>query len=407
MAECTAGRLQFFFFDAGGGHRSAAMALRTVLEKQYPGWQVELVNLQDLLNPIDPAYLLTGVQSHNIYNAYIKSGFTYGSGTFLRALQAGIKLLSSRIEAMLARHWRNGVPDLVVSFIPNFNGAIYRSLRDAHPSVPYVTIMTDLVDYPPHFWIEDQDQFVICGTAEAARQARAAGLDPAQVIQTSGMVLKPEFYDLPDAERRLARSELGLDADTPTAIISFGGYGSKLAARILKRLDAVPVDLQSIVLCGHNTQLLKQLAHRPACHAVGFTDRVPHFMRLADFFIGKPGPGSISEAIHMGLPVILERNSRTLLQERYNTDWVEEQKLGVVVDDFAKVADAVQFLLQKDRLPAFRCNALRLRNRAVYEIADALHRILAQHCQTRPPALVYSPHGSTQAGEAVHRALRA
>ena len=41
----------------------------------------------------------------------------------------------------------------------------------------------------------------------------------------------------------------------------------------------------------------------------GFTAEMPYYMQLSDFFIGKPGPGSISEAIAMRLPVIVESNT--------------------------------------------------------------------------------------------------
>ena len=54
-------------------------------------------------------------------------------------------------------------------------------------------------------------------------------------------------------------------------------------------------------------------------------------MLLSDFFIGKPGPGSVSEAVAMRLPVIVERNAWTLPQERYNAEWVLEKQLGLVV----------------------------------------------------------------------------
>ena len=57
-------------------------------------------------------------------------------------------------------------------------------------------------------------------------------------------------------------------------------------------------------------------------------------MALADFFIGKPGPGSISEALQFHLPVIVEANSKTLPQERYNAQWVTEKHFGVAVDSF-------------------------------------------------------------------------
>ena len=61
---------------------------------------------------------------------------------------------------------------------------------------------------------------------------------------------------------------------------------------------------------------------------IGFTSEIRYYMQLSDFFIGKPGPGSISEAVQQGLPVIVVRNTWTMPQERYNTDWVKEQQCG-------------------------------------------------------------------------------
>ena len=101
---------------------------------------------------------------------------------------------------LLSRHWIEPRPDLVVSLIPHFNRTIFEGLRMADArrdgrATPMVTIMTDLADCPPHFWIEPQDQFLICGTAVAERQALAIGLDSRYVMRTSGMIVRPEFYD--------------------------------------------------------------------------------------------------------------------------------------------------------------------------------------------------------------------
>ena len=71
-------------------------------------------------------------------------------------------------------------------------------------------------------------------------------------------------------------------------------------------------------------------------HCVGFTQEIPYYMKLADFFIGKPGPGSISEALVMGLPVIVERNAWTMVQERFNTDWIAQNGFGVVLPSIAR-----------------------------------------------------------------------
>ncbi len=368
--------LEFFFFDAGGGHRSAAMALTEVIAERYPGWTIELVNLQELLRPVDMFEKVTGLQSQDFYNAILKRGWTFGSLTMLRTLQRGIRLYSPSFEGVLEKHWRGSKPDIVVSLIPNFNLPLFRALRRVHSDLPYVGVMTDLADFPPHFWLEKQDQYMICGTDRAVEQARAAGYRPERIFKSSGMILKPIFYRRPTEDRLAARAALGLDPNLPTALIMFGGYGSKTAEKIVKRLGREDIPLQTIVICGHNEKLRAALSGRPGCHAVGFTDRVPDYMRMADFFIGKPGPGSISEALHMGLPVILERNNLTMPQERYNTDWVKEHEVGVVIRDFRRIADAVRFLLEDGRLERFRENARRLNNRAVYEIPAMLERIL-------------------------------
>ena len=86
----------------------------------------------------------------------------------------------------------------------------------------------------------------------------------------------------------------------------------------------------------------------------GFTKEIPRYMQLADYFIGKPGPGSISEAVFMRLPVIVNCNAWTLPQERYNAEWVKEQGVGIVLKSFRDVRSAVDQLLEPAAYAAFR-----------------------------------------------------
>ena len=101
-------------------------------------------------------------------------------------------------------------------------------------------------------------------------------------------------------------------------------------------------------------------------------------MHLSDFFIGKPGPGSISEAIAMKLPVIVERNAWNLPQERYNCEWVREQDVGMVLRNFRGIGAAVEQLLEPATYDRMRANAAAQSNRAVFEIPDMLESILAR-----------------------------
>jgi hypothetical protein len=366
--------IDLVYFNAGGGHRSAAVALDTAIRELALPWAVRLVNLFEVLDPRDVFGKTTGMKPEQYYNARLARGWTLGLGQELKVLQALIRLSHKSLTAQLQRHWQKTEPDMVVSLVPNFNRAMYQALGLARPNAPYVTILTDFADSPPHFWIEPhQAQHLICGTAKAVAQARAAGYDEDRIHATSGMIIRPDFYrDLP-IDRRAERCKLQLDPDRPTGIVMFGGHGSKVMRRIAKRLD----DTQLILVCGHNSALadeLRAMSSGAPRAVIGFSSQIRYFMQLSDFFIGKPGPGSISEAIQQRLPVILVRNAWTMLQERYNTDWVQERDAGIVLDSFSDIAAGVAAVTS--RLDAYRARVARIQNRAIFEIPTILEGIL-------------------------------
>lgn len=79
----------------------------------------------------------------------------------------------------------------------------------------------------------------------------------------------------------------------------------------------------------------------------------------------------------MNLPVIVQRNAWTLPQERYNTDWVEEHQVGIVIRGFREVSHAVAQLLQGQRLEQLRANAKAICNRAVFEVPEFMSDVMA------------------------------
>ena len=367
-------KIDFIYFDAGGGHRAAATALEAVVRRQSRPWQIRMVNLQDLLDSLDVFRKLTGVRLQDVYNLMLSKGWTLGSAQGLMFLHAVIRLYHSPTVRLLEQYWRAAPPDMAVSLVPNFNRALCQGLGAVRPEAPFVTLLTDLADYPPHFWIERQAQYLICGTARAAEQARELGHEQSRIFLTSGMILRPRFYEPVQADRRAERTRLGLDPDQPAGLVLFGGHGSKVMLEIARRLPRT----QLILLCGRNHALAARLRALPDAQAprlvVGFTEEVPYYMHLADFLIGKPGPGSISEAVAMKLPVIIERNAWTLPQERFNADWVQEKRAGVVLPSFRKVRRGVEEMVE--RLEQYRAQVARIENRAVFEIPDILARIL-------------------------------
>jgi len=372
-------KIEFVFFDAGGGHRSAATSLEAVIRSQERPWQVHLMNLQEQLDTIDIARRFARIRIQEIYNAMLRNGWTLGSVQLMRILQAVIRLYHRPTARLLERYWQESQPDMVVSLVPHFNRALCQSFRNAFPERPFVTILTDLADYPPHFWMERQSQYFICGTERAVEQARALGHPDDHVFRVSGMILNPGFYQPFTLDQREERQRRGLSPDPPTALVLFGGHGSRAMLEIADRLNQSSLELQLILICGRNEKLAQALRGRRSRHPMlveGFTREVPYYMHLSDFFIGKPGPGSIAEALTMHLPVIVECNAWTLPQERYNTEWIREKQVGCVLPNFRGITSAVAEMLRPEAFARFRAAAATVEHRAVFEIPNVFEKIL-------------------------------
>lgn len=389
-------RVDLIFFDAGGGHRASATALKAVADQQGRPWETRVVNLRDLIGPLDFVNNYFGMRFEDLYNGLLKRGLTAGTGAMLRLCQLIIRHKHAQGVAMLKRHWLASAPEVIVSMIPNFNRAIFDGLRAAdraarRPPTPMVTVLTDLADCPPHFWMERQEQYFICGTARAAQQALEMGHPPQRIFRTSGMIVGPEFYQPLRLSREYERRRLGLKGDLPTGLVMFGGFGSRQMLAIARRMARARLKTQLIFLCGHNQPLKNHLAamRLPYPHRVeGFTREIRYFMGLADYFVGKPGPGSLSEALVAGLPVVVERNTWTMVQERYNTQWIREQRLGIVLQSFSEIAGGIAPMLDPEQLANFRARVAAINNRAVFEIPDIVATLIASR---RDAACVPAP----------------
>jgi 1,2-diacylglycerol 3-beta-galactosyltransferase len=376
-------KVQILFHDAGGGHRNAAVSLKEIIERQGRPWQVELIQFQELTDRLDILRKLTGIRIQEQYNTLLRNGWTFGSGQLLRVLQLTIRVFHGPMVKLLKKFWKENPADLLISVIPHFNREICESWNATYPGRPFVTIITDLADFPPRFWIEPMEQqIVIGGSQRAVEQAKAMGkVEGRNVFRVSGMILRPEFYEGEAVDPCALRAELGLRPDLPTAMVLFGGHGSKVIYEITERIEEAGLPVQLLLICGRNEKLEARLRGRKwkmPVHVIGFTKEVHRLMHAADFMIGKPGPGSIAEAMMRGLPVLVECNAWTLPQERYNTEWVKEQGVGIVLKNFTEVAEGVRQIIEPAKMRALKANVAALENQAVFEIPEILAKLLEE-----------------------------
>src|SRR5580698_5904917 len=114
-------RLEFMFFDAGGGHRAAATALEMAIQAQQRPWETRLTNLQELLDTIDVLRKYAGIRIQDMYNKMLRNGWTLGSPHLMRVLQLAIRVYHRPTVRLLEEHFEETRPDMLVSFVPHFN----------------------------------------------------------------------------------------------------------------------------------------------------------------------------------------------------------------------------------------------------------------------------------------------
>lgn len=384
--------IDLIYFNAGGGHRNTANVLHQAISQQH-SLNSRLVDIYDtgLLKSMDVFFQ----QGINTYNFMLKNGLTFLDPLYLFLCKLNVHRNHSAGVHFLENYWSQHQPDMVLSTVPFLNRMLYESLQRVKPGTPFVTLMIDFADCPAfyNYWIEPQQkyciepqkQFFLCPTERAVEQARSQGIPQERIFPTSGVVINPHLSEPMTINRQLERQRLGLDPNLPTGLVMFGGYGSKVMLEIARSLEHSSLNLQLIFICGRNEKLafaLQNSRGRLPKVVESFTSDIGYYMHLSDFLIGKPGPGSISEAVTMKLPVITECNASTLVQERYNAEWLLENQVGIVIDHFRDINKAVAELIKPQNLARYRQATASINNRAVFEVTDILDCILERSQQT-------------------------
>jgi UDP-N-acetylglucosamine:LPS N-acetylglucosamine transferase len=322
------------YTDAGGGHRASAQALRSVLEAGGR-YRVTLVNpYREVLAHLDPFTRFTGRNVEAIYNELVLGGGRTGlfcRGFFVLSFVA-VAFLRRAGRREFARLWSATRPDLVISVLPVLNTAMIDAIKTYRGgSVPFAIMMTDWAEISPFVWFPKGTAYAaISGTEEGVARLRAKRHPEERIFATGGLLIRPQFFEPLPEDIGAARVELGLEPDCPTIVISYGGHGGPRMVQLAGELAATSSRLQVIFLCGRNDALMHSLQtlHLPFTHLIlAYRDDIHRYLALADLFVGKAGPQSISEALTLGLPLLIDE-WRVLPQERALTRWVKASGVG-------------------------------------------------------------------------------
>ncbi len=317
-------RVLFLFSDTGGGHRSAAEAIIEALETHFPG-KVE-PDLVDVLKDYAPRPL-----DHlpEAYPSMVKVP---------KAWELGYKLFDGHLRgrALTAAFWpyvrsaaRRVVSehpaDMIVSVHPLLTWPVIKALPTDRP--PFMVVVTDLVSAHALWYNAEVDTYVVA-TAKARSKALEMGL-PASRVSVLGLPVAERFCR-PGADPMEARQRLGWPMDRPMVLAVGGSEGMGPMFDTARAIARQPGEFGLAVVAGRNQRLKKRLeatTWEVPTFIYGFVTDMPELMQAASLLVTKAGPGTITEALNAGLPMVLY--SRLPGQEEGNVDYVIEKGVGV------------------------------------------------------------------------------
>jgi 1,2-diacylglycerol 3-beta-galactosyltransferase len=122
-----------------------------------------------------------------------------------------------------------------------------------------------------------------------------------------------------------------------------------LSSSLLKAVVRSGVQAQLVMITGRNEQLRAELSSETwpvPVKITGFVHNMQEWMCAADLLVTKAGPSTISEALVMGLPMVL--SGALPGQEQPNVNYVVRGGAGLWAPNPSRVARAVRNLLSSD-----------------------------------------------------------
>ena len=327
----------FLFSDTGGGHRSAAEAIIEALDLEA-GDEVstEMVDIfKDYAPP--PLNLMP-----ELYPRMVKMPEAWGLGYHLSDGHARARIITSSLWPYIRWSSRKLVrqhpADLIVSVHPLALAPMLRALGKDRP--PFITMVTDLVTTHA-LWYHHGVDLCLVPTEAARQRALIMGMQPKKV-KVVGLPVADRFCQ-PPGDRNALRARLDWPQDRPLILLVGGGDGMGPMERAAQAISEGCPSAALAIVAGRNQALKTTLeAHGwpIPTFVYGFVREMPDFMRAADFLVTKAGPGTISEALIAGLPMVIY--SRLPGQEDGNVTYVVSEGAGVWAPRSEQIVSALQ-----------------------------------------------------------------
>jgi len=353
-------RILILMSKTGGGHWACAEALKSAFFERFGDeFRVDIVDLwmehmRWPLNQLPKTYrfMVDGVPW--LWELFYRMGERPQATKPLMA--AAWKWTRKPIQQAIEAY----DPDLIISVHPLLQEIPLRILAKMTPQlkrqIPFVTVVTDLISMHPT-WFHKEVSLCFVTSDEAYHLALQAGLKPQQLRQF-GLPIRTAFgKQMPPKETLYQK--LHMQPNVPAVLLVGGAEGMGAIAEIAQAVSArlaadsaahQKTEGQLVVICGRNQKLRERLsAHSWPIPTIvnGFVENVWEWMAASDCIITKAGPGTIAEALALGLPILL--SGYVPGQEEGNVTYIVKNGAGAYSRDPEQIAEIIGLWLGAER----------------------------------------------------------
>ncbi len=297
-------KVLIFYATYGGGHLSAANAIKEIIDLKYPEIETEMVDCMEYVNKIinkltvkaytDMAKKLPRAWG-KVYK-YSKKGPISGvTKTSNKMLALKLKTLIKKIE-----------PDIIISTHP-FSTQMCAFLKK-HKKID-VKLANILTDFQPHQqWLVKHEfvDYFFLSNEKMKEELKEYGISEEKLYVT-GIPISQRFSK--KYEKDPIIEELNLNKNKKTILLFAGGKYGLAKNNIYDFLEIIAKDFsdyQTIAISGKNekifnkfNQIVEENNAKENIKVLEYTNKVPEIMNISEIVITKPGGITVSESMAM------------------------------------------------------------------------------------------------------------
>lgn len=320
----------------GFGHIRAAEAICKAYREKYIG-QIKHVDFITYSNPffsywMQKVYYFATDHTPEVYKLAYK--IEDKSLTPVKRLEG---FLNTKKYSELVKKYK---PDLIIS--TNFLPAAVVSRMYQRFKIPNAVVLTDFVSH--RLWVYRNNQLFFVAHQGMVEELMKLGVDRSKIC-VSGIPTSSDF--LKKFDRNKLRRKLNL-SNKPVILFMVWCSNIDLLTEMMESLVRIRNDFQIIMITGRNRVVFKELKRQFSFSkldgkVLGFVNNVNEYMAAADLMLSKAGGLTVTEALIVGLPMVIVRP--TPGQEDGNTKFLTEAGAAIYTKEIKDVTMIIDDLL--------------------------------------------------------------